>query len=296
MEIKQGFYREQIMGLDKMSYYSWSKCRLMLQSPLAFFDHYSSGKQTEPTKAMDWGRTIHTAILEGQKFREKYVVEPKFTGLTLDGKESPNSKEAKDKKKAWLSDLPVDAIVVTEEELESVIKVVDNVLAHEGAMKLLTGGIAEGWGYVFDEKYKRWQLIRADNITNDLISVEVKTTSKRIYTARQWIREAFSMGYVGQLGHTSRGVGLMNGIENHYRGAWIVIHSFAPFEVFVFTADETSLADGARAACKSYALINKHLELDGELKNKKMWPGRQNGMAEECIAEPWMVQEEETNE
>jgi hypothetical protein len=95
---------------------------------------------------MDFGNLVHMAALEPGKFRDRLVVEPKFTGKTKDGKESAQSGEAKAKREAWHAKVRKDQVIVSEDDMETIVEIVDNLMNHPQALELLSGGRAEGWG------------------------------------------------------------------------------------------------------------------------------------------------------
>jgi exodeoxyribonuclease VIII len=100
---------------------------------------------------------------------------PKFTGLTKEGKESEQSKEAKTKRAAWLMDLPPRTIVVEDqEELDQVSGMMASMVKHPVARDLLNGGIRELSGFFNYEGFRC--RIRIDLLQGDLLAVvDVKT-------------------------------------------------------------------------------------------------------------------------
>lgn len=283
-KIKPGWYRDQQReALANMDYFSWNKCKYALQSPKAFYRHYAQNKVKEPTKAMDFGSMVHLAALEPAKFRDRFIEQPDFGDM----RSSTNRKKRDD----WQNEQRRDALIVTQEDMGKLVEMVENIMDHPGALKLLTGGRSEGWGYVFDEEFGRWQLIRPDFTTNNLITVELKTTSKWFKDADAWAREAFYTGYDGQLAHNTRGNSMLHGLkESNRKGAWVVVQSVEPFEVWVFTCGEQLMLSGETKCFKAYHRINDHLERDPEMKNPKLWPGVQGGKAHEANAAPWMLE------
>lgn len=288
-KMKPGFYREQqIDALKKFEYISFSKIRLILESKRAFFRHYKHGEVAEPTKEMTFGQIIHAAALEPFKFRDRYRVMPYFEAPTAEGKMSPNSAGAKAKRKEWLDAQRKDAMIVTQDQMDGIITMVDNILFHKDARRLLSGGKSEGWLYVFDEHHGTWLLARPDFLTNDLITVELKTTSKPL-TRKAWAREVFNMGYHIQLAHNHRAVRIHHNLpEDHRKGAWVVVQNRPPFDVAVFTASENMMIAGEDKAFRGYNEISEMLEKDPDLEKPELWHGKQL-QAEEVDLEPWMI-------
>lgn len=127
---------------------------LMLSSPKTFYQGHVLGKKKTPTREMKLGTIVHMALLEGEKFRSKYVVQPVFTGYTKDGKPttSANAKDVQEKKAKWESELPKGTIVVTEEELEMITGMIESVSEHDQGRHVFTGGIPECPGYYRDPR------------------------------------------------------------------------------------------------------------------------------------------------
>jgi hypothetical protein len=299
--IVQGFYRDQLLGVDSMAYFSFRKLRTILSSPQDFFQVYRPGAAREPaTQAMDLGRLVHMGLLEQKKFRDRFVVMPKFVGKTKDGRDSEQSAEARAKRDAWMIEQTEnDRVIVSEEERDTIIDSVEMVMNYEPARRLLTGGIAEGWGYVWDPIFGRFQLIRPDFISNDLVTVDVKTTTRALPSPRAWARQVFFDGNHVQLAHNARGVGLYRAGDDQKevdrisrRGAWIVIKTSFPRGIAVYTANEQMMDAGLAKCFSAYHKINQFLDKDPTMTTRWAWPGKQQ-RAEEVSFEPWMLQDDE---
>lgn len=141
---------EQYFG-DKTAIGS-SSIRTMLDSPAAFHAEFTGLRKKKITDSMRLGSLLHKFILEGEKVKGKYIVEPHFTGKTLKGEltDNPNCKEVKEKRAQWLLDLPQDLIVVTEDEREKIIGVIGSIMKHPQARDLLNGARTEICGMFRD--------------------------------------------------------------------------------------------------------------------------------------------------
>ncbi len=289
--LKQGYFKtQQTHALGSMDYYSWSKLNKILKSPRAFYEHYKEQKVFEPSKEMELGNLIHAAILEPKKFRDNFVIQPDFGPM----QSSRNRANRDEWKKTQIQE---GRLIVDEDNMEKIVKIVDRVLEHDTAKNILTGGRAEGWAYAKDEEFGRWILGRPDFLDNNLVTVEIKTTSKAI-DRRSWARQVFNMGYHGQLALNCRAVSIIEGLKDYRKACWIVVQTVEPFDVAVYTASENIMLAGEAMAKAGMTRMNHFLELDPEMKNKKLWsPGIQpEGKAEEVEFEPWMVQDEIYNE
>lgn len=207
---------------------NFSSLKHIDKSNFAFAQSYW-GKQKPPTAAMKFGTLAHMAILEGEKFRSKYVVMPEFTGYTGDGKLSANSKDAKDKRAKWIMEQPKGAIIVTEEEREKLFNMIDSVLSNEKAVQILSSGKPEIAGYWQDKKTGLNLRMKADFLSFDLgVLVDVKTCQDVRW---EFFRKSVeNYRYDIQIMMYNDGVKNITGKEPENR-VWLVIESEAPHEV-----------------------------------------------------------------
>jgi hypothetical protein len=295
--MEQGYFKvQQTKTLGSLEYFSWRKVKTILESPLAFYETYKEQQVFEPTKAMEFGNLVHLALLEPKKFRERFVVEPVFIGKTKKGEDSTRCDEAYAKRDAWREEqLRANRVIVEQEQLDQIIRIVERVLEHDKAREILTGGRAEGWAYAWDEIFGRWILGRPDFIAGDGTVVEIKTTAKSL-DRRSIKREIFNQQYHGQLALNCRAVGIIEGFPDFNKGLWIFIKTKRPYDVAVYTASENIMLAGRALAFKGMHKINDHLKRDPDMGNKKMWPGIQPGYVEEIDFDPWMLAGDDTYE
>lgn len=130
---------------------NFSSLKLIEKSEFAFAKSYW-GKPKEPTASMKFGSLAHIAMLEGAKFRERYVVMPEFVGYTQKGEPttSKNSKDVQRQTQEWLAAQPANAIIVEQEERDKLFAMIESVLSNEKAVTLLQNGEAEIKGYWID--------------------------------------------------------------------------------------------------------------------------------------------------
>lgn len=128
-----------------------SQLRLILDSPMAFYDSYY-GPPEEPKEKEHFriGKIVHMAILEPERFKSLYITMPKFVGLTKDGRPSEQSKEAKEKKADWLAALPEGFVIVTEADLQLITGIAKSIMAHPQGPDLIKDCVPEITGYYRD--------------------------------------------------------------------------------------------------------------------------------------------------
>lgn len=122
-------------------------------------------KSEEEPDHFRFGRAAHMAILEPDKFRQYFLEEPEFIGLTKEGKESSQSAEARTKKKKWYEDLPPDALVLSSKELTMLTEMIDCLMDHPQAGGMFRNGRPEVTGRFLHLKYKIRCKIRPDYLT-----------------------------------------------------------------------------------------------------------------------------------
>lgn len=199
-------------------------------------------KEPERDETPSIGTLAHLAILEPERFKEKYVVMPQFTGLTKDGKESAQSKEAREKKAAWLASLPPDAVVVTEDQLERLTGMVEAVLEHETARKIIETSRPEVTGYYVDRETGLYMKIRPDLMCRRRTSVtELKTTGN--VEAWAFSAEIARRGYQVQLATYAAGIEAIDGRLPKYHNV-IAVEDKEPYEVAVYVLDDAAMGLG----------------------------------------------------
>lgn len=159
---------------------SSSGIRAVLNSPQHFLASLMGFNDDEDVKPhFRFGRAVHTFILEPRRFQEIYVIQPEFTGRTKDGRESAQSKEAREAKARWYSELPVNAEVVTQEEIDHIICMAESLMRHPQASNLLKNGRPEVSGRITDPETGLRVKARCDYLTdwnNCLYISDIKST------------------------------------------------------------------------------------------------------------------------
>lgn len=211
---------------------SSGRIKALLQSP-AHFKHAASqpyDPNAEKTPAMRFGAIFHQAMLEGPKFLKNYVVPPKFEG--------EGSRKAK---ASWLADLPQGAIVLKDqEELDQITEMMNSILAHPIAARLLSGGQRELSGF-FNHRGIRCK-IRIDIFQPkyDML-VDLKTTADASQSA--FWRSAWDSQYPIQAAWYLLGASiLMKRRMRHF--SYIVVEKTPPYAVNVFGPDEAYIQAG----------------------------------------------------
>lgn len=184
--------------------------RNILRSPRHFLLNWQGLQNDEEEKDhFRIGRAAHLFLLEPQKFKEQYVVEPVHHGFTKDGKPttSPNAESVKEIKAYWHRQQKEGALIVSQQELDELVGMIEAVLEHPQAAGLLANGVAESTVRWVDEETGVMCKARPDYISkvdNDIHLIDFKTT--RDIRAGIFAGDGRKMGYGIQLAFYYDGV------------------------------------------------------------------------------------------
>jgi hypothetical protein len=237
-----------------------------LRSPQHFHSAYVMGIKQKNTESLKFGNMIHCLILEPEKFKKLYVVEPEFTGYTKDGKLSNLSGEAKEKKKAWYSELSPGAQVVEQKHLDAVEGMANAIVKHPIAKEVFKEGLSEVTGYYRDPETGLKCVIRPDRINTRLHAlVDLKTTENASLAAFQ--RSLVNYGYENQNFMYDFGYEQITS-KKAEMNIFVAIEKEPPYAVAVYVADESVKDCGSRGYRKAMKGIKQCLETG-------IWPGYQ---------------------
>lgn len=118
---------------------SWLKP--LLRSPAHLVASLS--KNRDVTEALADGINIHLMLEDGKAFIERLRVMPYFEAPTQKGDMSPNSKGAKELRKAWALEQPENAIIVDENKAKMLAGIATALHAHPIARNIIKDGIRE---------------------------------------------------------------------------------------------------------------------------------------------------------
>lgn len=222
-----------------------SSIKKILEGPRYYLSALAGQEEKEDKDHYRFGRAAHLAILEPNKFRNLYVIQPEFTGLTQAGKESPNSKAAKEKRKKWREQLPSDALILTQQEHDDLTCMVESVLEHPQASMLLRNGRPEVTGRFTDPETGVRCKIRPDYLTFDkdeqIYVVDIKTT--RNSSPGLFSNDIWKFKYHLQIAFYYDGIKAITGKEPE-AAAFISVEKTAPYSTHVYWADDDMLAQG----------------------------------------------------
>lgn len=177
----KGFFSNAISDLDYHTDHS-AVARGDVLEALKSPAHVAARRQepyeaTSTNKVFRIGRAVHMLLLEPALFRKRFIIQPVFSGKTLDGRDSAQSKEAKLAKAAWQASLPASATVVTVDEMGMLFGMAQSIAANSTAIALVEGAICEN-AVFFREPVTGFKCRTKPDAINRQLSalIEVKTT------------------------------------------------------------------------------------------------------------------------
>ncbi len=221
----------------------------------------------EDTPAKKLGRLVHSIFENGEQFIDLMKVQPTFTGLTKDGRPSTQSAEAKQAKKEWFSSLPKDTIVVTQDELEILIGIANQVKNSRLLTNMLKGSVRESSLWVKDPATDLLLKIRPDFVMQSGWIADLKTT--RLY-AKDFPREIFSDKYNSRFYilnaafyvHCAK----LAGLSKSDNITMISLETFPPYGFKCFNLDMGCLSIG-------FQWVDHLLKQYAECLASNKWPG-----------------------
>jgi len=206
----------------------------MHKSPKTYYDKYVLGKKEEPTPAMEFGTMFHCAILEPEKFKTMFHVEPKFDKRTTAGKEGYA---------AFKAGLPAGAKTVSAEDMDTLNGIVEAFNAHPLAPELIQGGVAEMSGYFTDINTGTPLKIRPDYIRADHTLIDLKTC--RDASQNRFQSQVYDFGYYIQAAFYADVYSMIMGRElDSVPFVFIAIENTKPFNIGVYPLAKKAIQQG----------------------------------------------------
>lgn len=247
----------------------------ILESPRQYICALAGyGKEEDEPDHFRFGRAVHMAVLEPQKFRDAFVVEPVFEGRTKKGEltNSPNCQEVKDAKAAWYAALPPNPLVLKNDEMDMLLEMIDTLLEHPQAANMFRNGRPEVTGRWTHPKYKIKCKIRPDYLT--VVEASGKYYFFDLKTARSaqagmFATDAARLKYHVKMSWYWDGLTAIMGREPE-GCALIPVEKSIPSKAEVFWLNEKDLETGRRQCNYAVETLLQCME-------KNIWPRRKTG-------------------
>lgn len=228
---------DEIYHSDK-SAVNFSSLKHMEKSENAFAKEYWGPRKKEK-KRQRIGKLAHMALLEGSKFKERYVVMPEFESFDSKGNksDSKNTTYYKNKVSEWERSITKDQIPITEEERTQLFMIIDSILSNKKAVKLLSDGKPELAGYWTDKETGINLRVKPDFLHFNLgIMVDFKTTVDARWEMFRKSVEGYR--YDIQMAMYEDGVFNITG-EKPRAKAWLVVEQENHFECRIHDVSPT---------------------------------------------------------
>ncbi len=216
------------------------------------------------------GRAAHMMLLEPDLFRKRHVVMPLFEGLTKEGKMSAQSKDAKDKRAAWIAQQEFGSLIVTQPELDMLIGMIEAVLEHPVANGMLSKGKPECSVHWTDPATGVMCKARPDFIleeaNGDIHLVDFKTT--RDIRPGIFAYDIERYGYHTQLAFYHDGIVAALG-KQPQSITLVVVEKNAPYEAAVYPLHDDWFEEGQRQ-------YRHALQLYKKCREQNKWPAFQS--------------------
>lgn len=217
----------------------------ILRSPKHFHHRYILGNRRDETEALRFGTIAHAAIVEPKRFLESYVIEPKFVGKTKDGRDSERSAAAKEMRAEWEASLEADAILVTQDDADAIVGMIESVQGHPDACAALKNGIPERSYYATLRSPSGRELrmkTRPDYVRDDGPLVDLKSTINAGFDAfRSQIRK---MDWDTQAAIGTDIVEALTGKREDF--IWIAVEKEPPYCCAVYVANDVPIEIGRK--------------------------------------------------
>jgi exodeoxyribonuclease VIII len=231
---------------DEIKAINWSSLKHLAISPLLYRWRLEHPEPRKP--AFIFGGAVHCAILEPEKFDERYAV---FDGIR--------------RGKAWEDWLAIHPGVesLKPDELDAIRSIAAAVLGHRVAAGLLRGGRREEAVTWTDEETGLACKGRLDYLRPDFV-IDLKTT--RDPAPSRFERASASYGYAGQVAFYHDGAARQRLIPGDVPPYLIAPQTSEPYDVAVFQLAPETLEAGRR----QYRTLLRRLALCIEA---DYWPG-----------------------
>jgi hypothetical protein len=233
---------------------------ILNKSPKAFEYFFLKDHKRETTEELNFGKMVHSAILEPEDFNKRFVIQPKFDRRTKEGKSSFEK---------WASDLPPGAMVLSEDKAADLIGMIESIKNHTRASDLLRRGESEV--SVFHEidgvpVKGRFDFLVSDsdalNQRTGLYIVDLKTTQDAAF--RAFNSSVLRYGYWIQAGLYSWLAEKAFNLPVIF--IFLAVEKKPPYEVGLYVADESVIECGREA-------VRRGIKSYKECLKTNTWPG-----------------------
>lgn len=221
----EGMSADDYFGTD--GYESNSSLKPILRSTAHYVHNKNEIKVDKPHFRL--GSAIHAAILEPVRFKDEYVVSQVFDGRTTAGKQAKAEFYAANKGK----------FIITDDDMEAINGIAENVSYHDDAMQLLKAGKSEVSYFWQDEETDVWMRARADSESR-YATLDIKSTDDA--SSKGFIKSCAKFSYDMQAYIYSEARSKVTGENKQF--VFLAVEKKAPYTVGLYVASKEMLASG----------------------------------------------------
>lgn len=247
-KVPERVYHGRVLGLA-----SKSALDLVHRSP-AHYKAWVDGHEKEPTPALIFGRALHMALLEPERFARKFATQPDFGDCRF--------KENKARRDEWRRD-NAGREPLSAEDADVIDGMVRSVRAHPLASKLLVDGQSELTVRWRDEATGLECKARADYYVRERgLIIDVKTTEDA--GPEGFAKSCARYGYHRQHALYRDGFRASGLPAEHF--VFVAIEKEPPYAVATYVLDDEALARGEDSIADDMATL-------AECMKTGCWPG-----------------------
>lgn len=221
---------------------------------------HAVNKTWDETPAMTIGNAVHALMLEPETYRDQFAVAPKVDRRTKAGKAE------------WAAfcEESGDKTILTMDDSEKVLAIVNALSSHPIASRVLSGGEGEHSYFAPDEKTGLMLKCRPDYVNGGAL-IDLKTTRDASF-------EGFSR-QIGNLGYHLQAAFYLD-VYNNSQGTdlneffFVAVENGTPHGVAVYQLDEAHIEAGRQAYRQALDTYAEYLEL----KMNEKEPGKIDSM------------------
>ena len=202
-----------------------------LKPALRSIAHYLHNKITPRVDRpyFNLGSAIHAAILEPIRFQNEYVVSPVYDGRTKAGKLA---------KLEFLAEI-FGKFIITEDDMEVINGITENVAYHDDAMHLLKAGKSEVSYFWPDPETNIWMRARTDS-ESPFATLDIKSTDDA--SPKGFVKSCAKFSYDMQAYIYSEARSQVLG--EHKQFVFLAVEKKAPYTIGLYAASNEMLASG----------------------------------------------------
>ncbi len=221
----------------------------ILRSPAHFL---FAKTNPEESKALNFGRAVHMALLEPQVFAASVVVMPEFWGLTKKGERtnSPNAADVKEQREKWILENHGNTIVTAEERAD-IMLMAQSIAKSRTARALLTAGASEESYFDVCPDTGLMRKARPDFLRDGMI-VDIKSTKNA--HPRAFIKDIVNYKYFVSSAYYLDVVSSATGQE-FKEFIFIAVEKTGPYGVGVYRLDENAIDEGRKLYKKALVTL-----------------------------------------